>query len=33
MAGHRVSRYLNVVDLGDTALLFNGVNGCFPLFR
>ena len=28
MAEYRVSRYLNVVDLGDTALLFNGVNGC-----
>ena len=28
MAEYRVSRYLNVVDLGGTALLFNGVNGC-----
>lgn len=28
MAQYRVSRYLNVVDLGGTALLFNGVNGC-----
>ena len=28
MPQYRVSRYLNVVDLGSTALLFNGVNGC-----
>lgn len=25
---HRISRYLNVIDLGKSALLFNGVNGC-----
>jgi uncharacterized protein len=25
---YNISRYLNVVDLGDSALLFNGVNGC-----
>ena len=28
MNGYYVSRYLNIIDLGDTALLFNGVNGC-----
>lgn len=28
MSGYRSSRYLNVVDLGGTTLLFNGVNGC-----
>lgn len=25
---YNISRYLNVIDLGGTALLFNGVNGC-----
>ncbi|HOI41330.1 MAG TPA: radical SAM protein [Elusimicrobiales bacterium] len=28
MSGYRASRYLNVVDLDGSALLFNGVNGC-----
>lgn len=25
---HYISRYLNILDLGESALLFNGVNGC-----
>ena len=25
---HYISQYLNVIDLGDSALLFNGANGC-----
>ncbi len=25
---YKTSRYLNVIDLGDSVLLFNGVNGC-----
>lgn len=28
MSSYYLSRYLNVIDLGDSALLFNGVNGC-----
>ena len=28
MIKHYISRYLNIVDLGGSALLFNGVNGC-----
>lgn len=28
MSTHYISRYLNVIDLGGSVLLFNGVNGC-----